>query len=161
VADAIVVNASPLILLSRGKHLNLLHHFAERILLPEPVAREIEAKGPEDVTVLAIRNTSWIEIVPPLPIPQSILLWGLGNGESAVLAFACANPGMEAVLDDLPARKCAAGLDIPVRGTLGIVLAAKQRGFIPQARPILEDLLANGFYLSQLILRNALKRVGE
>ena len=160
-ADAFVVNASPLILLSRGRHLNLLHHFADRIFIPEPVAKEIQAKGSEDITVLAIRNTPWIEIVPSLPIPQSILLWGLGNGESAVLAFACANPGMEAVLDDLPARKCAAGLGIPVRGTLGIVLAAKQRGLIPQARPILEDLLSNGLYLSQNILQTALKRVGE
>jgi predicted nucleic acid-binding protein len=161
VAEALVVNASPLILLSRGKRLELLRHFADRILVPDAVATEIRAKGSEDVTSLALRNTPWIEIVPAKPVPQSILEWGLGNGESAVLAEACANPGMEAVLDDLPARKCAAVLGITVRGTLGIVLASKRLGLVPQARPILEDLLANGLYLSPTILQDALKRVGE
>ena len=32
---------------------------------------------------------------------------------------------LEAVFDDLAARKCAAALSIPVRGTLGLLLLAK------------------------------------
>jgi predicted nucleic acid-binding protein len=34
--------------------------------------------------------------------------------------------------------RLAAALGIPVRGTLGIVLNAKQQGAIPAARPVLE-----------------------
>jgi len=59
--------------------------------------------------------------------------WGLGPGESSVLALANKHPGMEAIIDDLAGRKCAAYLKIPVRGTLGIVLVLKKRGVIPQA----------------------------
>ncbi|MCD4726245.1 MAG: DUF3368 domain-containing protein, partial [Pirellulales bacterium] len=46
-------------------------------------------------------------------------------------------------------------------GTLGIVLAAKRRGVIHRARPILEDLIASGLYLHRRVLDEALKRVDE
>mgnify|MGYP006431912889 CR=1 FL=1 len=67
----------------------------------------------------------------------------------------------EAIIDDLAARKCAASINIPVRGTLGIVLTAKQRGLIPQARPVIEDMMSAGLYLSRKVLDQALQRVGE
>jgi len=161
VADTVVANASPLIFLSRAGHLPLLHHFAGRVLVPRPVADEIRLKGGEDVTARAISETSWMEVVPAPTIPEEISQWGLGPGEAAVLAIAAANPGMEAVIDDLAGRKCAAHLGIPVRGTLGIVLAAKRRGLIPQAQVVIEDMLRSGLYLSRPVLHEALRRVDE
>lgn len=158
---AAVINASPLIFLSRGHHIDLLHHFVDRILVPKPVAEEIMARGPEDETVQAIKNTLWIEIVESPDVPETILYWGLGQGESSVLAFAQANPAIEAIIDDLAGRKCAAYLGIPVRGTLGIVLAAKKRGLIPEARSVMEDIIRSGLFLSRGVLEEALRRVGE
>ena len=67
----------------------------------------------------------------------------------------------EAIIDDQAGRKCAASLNIPVRGTLGIVLVAKKRGMIPKARPIIEDMMITGLYLSRKIVDEALRRVGE
>ena len=86
---------------------------------------------------------------------------GLGAGESSVLAYAHHHAGVEAIIDDLAGRRCAATFNIPVRGTLGIVLTLKQRGIIAAARPILEDLIRSGLYLSRDVLDEALKRVGE
>ena len=68
---------------------------------------------------------------------------------------------MEAIIDDLAGRKCATCLKIPVRGTLGIVMTAKKRGIVPQARPVIEHLIRSGLYLSSQILDEALKRIGE
>ena len=85
----------------------------------------------------------------------------LGPGESSVLTYAYANPAMEAIIDDLNGRRCAAVLKIPVRGILGILLVAKKRGLIPEARPVIEELIKTGLYLSRQILDEALKRVGE
>jgi predicted nucleic acid-binding protein len=48
-----------------------------------------------------------------------------------------------------------------VRGTLGIVLAAKRPGLIAAARPVMADLTAAGLYLSERVLDEALRRVGE
>jgi predicted nucleic acid-binding protein len=42
-----------------------------------------------------------------------------------------------------------------------MILLAKQRGLIPQARPVLEELIRGGMYLSRPILDEALRRVGE
>lgn len=100
-------------------------------------------------------------MVPEPVVPRNILEWGLGAGESSVLALAASHPRMEAIIDDLAARKCASCLGIPVRGTLGIVLAAKRRGLIPRARPVMEELIRGGLYLSRAVLDEALKRVNE
>ena len=62
---------------------------------------------------------------------------------------------------DLAARRCAMTLDIPVRGTLGLVLLAKKRGIIPLARPVLEQLKKAGMYLSNSVINQALAQVGE
>lgn len=103
----------------------------------------------------------WLEIVSTPAVPQVILEWGLGRGESSVLAIALSHHGMEAIVDDLVGRKCARSLGIPVRGTLGIVLVAKKRGLIPSARSVMEDLIGAGLYLSPRVLADALSRVGE
>ena len=68
--------------------MELLRHFASRILVPESVANEILMKGPEDITAKALDSTSWLEVVPVVPVSEKILEWGLGPGESSVLAFA-------------------------------------------------------------------------
>jgi predicted nucleic acid-binding protein len=86
---------------------------------------------------------------------------GTGPGESAVLTWAHAHVGSEAIIDDLAGRRCAAAFHIPVRGTLGLVLVAKQRGRIPSARQILEQLRQSGMYLSDPAMNNALRLIGE
>lgn len=159
-AEAAVIDASPLIFLARSRHLDLLHYFAREVWVPGPVAEEILQRGERDVTAQAIQNTPWLVTCPVPEIPASILTWRLGAGESATLALATAH-SLEAIIDDLAGRKCAASLAIPVRGTLGIVLIAKQRGLIPQARPVIEDMMTAGLYLSRKVLDQALQRVDE
>lgn len=62
---------------------------------------------------------------------------------------------------DLAARRGAAALEIPVRGTLGLVLVAKQRGELVAARPVLEQLRQAGMYLSDAVMNRVLAMVGE
>lgn len=157
---AAVIDASPLILLARSRHLDLLRHIAREVWVPEPVAEEILRRGAQDITARAIENTPWLTLRPAPEIPATILEWRLGAGESATLALARAH-GLEAMIDDLAGRKCAASLDISVRGTLGLVLVAKQRGLISAARPVVEDMMTAGLYLSRRVLDQALRRVGE
>ncbi len=156
-----VVNASPLIFFSRSKRLALLQDFFHKILVPAPVAEEIAVRGANDITAQSIAGTAQFEVIPSPPISGDIVAWGLGPGESSVLAIAQANPGMTAILDDLSGRKCAAILNIPVRGTLGIVLAARRRGQIQSARLVMDELITSGLYLSRRVLDEAMERAGE
>ena len=161
VAEKAIINASPLIFLSRSHHLELLKAFASEVWVPESVATEILHRGQQDITAQAIKETEWLVTKSVPNIPISIAEWRLGAGESSVLALASEHPGTEVVIDDLAGRKCAASLNIPVRGTLGIVLIAKKRGLIPKARPVIEDMMTAGLYLSKKVTNQALRRVGE
>jgi predicted nucleic acid-binding protein len=155
------VNASPLIFLSRAGLLDLLQLAAHELVVPHAVAAEILQRGPNDPAAQALNNTAWLPIIQTPPVPPSIQAWGLGKGESAVLAWAHAHPGTEAILDDLPARRCAAAHVVPVRGTLGLVLIAKQRGRIAAARPVLLQMRQAGMYLSERVMNQALALIGE
>jgi len=161
VAEPAVVNASPLVFLTRVGLLQILRLAGEPVVVPRAVVDEIKQYGPADRTAAALRAAGWLKEVDPIPIPPAIETWDLGSGETSVLAWAIANPGSAAVLDDLAARRCAASLAIPVRGTLGLILTAKRRGVIAEARPVLQRLRAAGMYLSDNVMERALKTVGE
>jgi predicted nucleic acid-binding protein len=161
VAEPPAVNASPLIFLARAGLLDFLQLVAETIMVPTSVLMEIQRRGPTDITVQALQNAAWIVYIEDPPIPRLLQAWDLGEGESAVLAWAYAHPDTEAIIDDLAGRRCAAALGIPVRGTLGLVLTAKRRGRISQARPVLERLRHAGMYLSDHVMNQALRLVGE
>ncbi len=130
-------------------------------MVPTSVAAEIQRRGPTDLTTQAIQNTAWVVLIEDPTIPGLIQAWDLGPGESAVLVWAYSHPGTEAIIDDLIARRCAATLGIPVRGTLGLALTAKKRGRIPAARPVLDRLRQSGMYLSERVISQALALMGE
>ena len=159
--DIAVVNASPLIFFSRSGFWDLLATVARRLIIPQAVADEILKRGEQDPTARQLRSDPQAEIIQFGQIPMAVEIWGLGLGESAVIAIARVTPGAVAVIDDLAGRKCAATFGLLVRGTLGIVLLAKQRGAIPAARPVIDDLLKAGMYLSRSVLDGALALIGE
>jgi predicted nucleic acid-binding protein len=156
-----VIDSSPLILLTKAKLLNILQIFYPEVLVPSTVATEIRQYGTTDVTFQSLIQTEWLVIVETPSVPESVRAFNLDPGESAVLAWAYSHPETEAILDDLAARRCADSLGIPVRGTLGLVLKAKQQGKIPSARSILEQLRQSGMYLSERVLNQSLEIVGE
>lgn len=160
-ADAAVVNASPLIFLSKAGLIDLLHIVSPQVMVPEPVAAEIGRRGASDVTARVLADTPWLVPVPVKTIPPLIQAWDLGEGETAVLAYALENPGMIAIIDDGAGRRCAEVLGVPLSGTLGIVLLAKQRGMIPSARQVVATLKQHGMFLSEMTIDRALALVGE
>src|SRR5262249_8989378 len=103
----------------------------------------------------------WLKITPAPPTPPSVLSWSLGAGESSVLAVALTDPDCEAILDDRGARRCAQALKVGFRGTLGLVVLAKQIGSIPSARPVVEQRRQVGLFLTDDLANQALALVGE
>jgi len=158
-AEAAVVDASPPILLSRARQLDLLKILGPSIAVPTAVAAEIQAKA-ADEAARALQHPWLMPVIDP-PLPAAIAKLGLGAGESAVLGWALSHPGSMAILDDFEGRRCAQTLQIPVIGTLGIVLTAKRTGRISNARVIVEALVGHGMYLSVSIREKALALVGE
>lgn len=155
------MNASPLIFLTRLNLLEVLHEPGVPVVVPSAVFTELGGLGPNDPAALAVGQSSWLQIVPTPPIPPSVQAWTLGAGESAVLAVALEEPDSQAILDDLAARRCARALNIPLQGTLGLILVAKQLGMIPAVRPVLDTLRQTGMYVSDQLTRQVLDQAGE
>jgi uncharacterized protein len=85
----------------------------------------------------------------------------LGAGETEVLALALERAGALAILDDRLARRTAAVLGVPLRGTLGLLLEAKARGLVAAVEPLLNQLRSCGFRLSVETAHEFLARAGE
>ncbi len=156
-----VVNASPLILLAKVGHIDLLPRLTEQLIIPSSVVGEVEAGSALDPAQEWLRGDGAIWIRPDLVPAPPVAGWDLGAGETAVLSWAHLNREFEAILDDRAARKCASIQGIPVRGTLGVILAAKLRHLIPKARSVCEAIVRAGLRIDSTVLREALALIGE
>jgi predicted nucleic acid-binding protein len=158
-----IVNASPMVFLTRLDQVDLLREPGVDVLVPDAVLDELARLSQDDPAAAAVRSTPWIQVVPTPAIPDFLRAWKLGAGETAVLALYLAEigPHKDVVIDDWKARRRAEGLGIPVQGTLALLLMAKSLGRIDAVRPLLERLRQSGMYLSDQLMHRVLKRAGE
>jgi predicted nucleic acid-binding protein len=159
VSEIWVVNATPVIVPAKAAHLHLLTDSCRELLVPDAVVAEILAGPPSDPAREAVRRGLGQTAACP-QIPSRLLEWGLGSGETAVLALALERK-LTAVLDDAAARTCARAIGIEVIGTLGVVLRARKKAIIPSAAVVLRGLRASGLYLDDKVVRPALEAIGE
>ncbi len=155
--DVLFVNASPLIFLGNADRLDLLQAIAGRIIVPQAVYDEVAGSPHVDAASRAVVNARWIEREQPKAIPNTVVEWDLGLGESAVIALALTALGSTAVIDDLSGRKCALSHGINVMGTLGVVIAAGRCGHIDDPRRVMFELRAAGMWLSESVIERALQ----
>ena len=159
-SDILVVNASPLIALAEIGYERLLSALAKSVLVPTAVEAEILA-GPQGDPARRLLEHGWAQTVEPTIVPAQVIEWGLGSGESAVLAVALETPGSTAVLDDAAARTAARSLGVPVIGTLGLIVRAKQHQQLSSAATVIAQLKSAGLYLDDQLVRVVLQQIGE
>ncbi len=158
--DTWITNTSPIISLAKIDRLHLLTKLCRELLVPRPVVAEI-LDGPVSDPARQVFEHGWGIIVSPKDVPSKLVEWGLGPGETAVLAVALERNSATAVLDDAAARTCAKAMRIEVVGTLGVVLRAKRKGLIPSAADVLKTLIEAGLHLDQEVVASALHGIGE
>lgn len=155
------LNASPLIVLARVGLEDLPQSLAAEVVVPLPVAKEIGAGPLLDPARQALASDRFTVVYMP-PAPPELLAWDLGPGETAVLSWAIAQNGWTVILDDAEARRCARAFSIPVKGTLALLVMAKQYGIISSAAEVIQTLVNTGFHLDDQLIRRVLaETVGE
>ena len=98
----------------------------------------------------------------PLTDSQSASLYDeLDRGEASVLALAKEHNAQLVIIDERKARGEARRFGLPVKGTVGVLLEAKQKGLIDAIKPLLETLQAKGMYLEQSLIDTALRLAEE
>jgi hypothetical protein len=58
-------------------------------------------------------------------------------------------------------REVAQERGLAVRGTLGVLVQARQSDVLPALKPVLETLVAEGFRIAPALVRRALAHVAE
>ncbi len=155
-----VVNASPVIALARIGCAEWLDSLATELVIPAAVVAEVEA-GPADPARELLASGRFPIVTAPPP-PAEVADWALGAGETSVLSWAAGHPGWTAIIDDLPARRCARALGLPHKGTLAVVILARQHGLTDSAAEVVRGLLRAGLRLDEAVIREALAAtVGE
>jgi len=149
----VVCNASPLIALEQIGQLQVLNTLFGAVLVPPAVAAEV-------APTLAL--PTWIQSrTPAQGIGPLVLGASLGRGESEAITLALEVGARLVVLDDRAARRLAQALRFPVAGTLGILLAGKQRRQIAALKPCLDELLLHDFYIAPSLYSQVLRDAGE
>lgn len=85
----------------------------------------------------------------------------LGAGETEAIGLALELGTHVVALDDRRARRLARTLGLPLVGTAGLLLAAKQDGLVPSLKPQLEALIRLGFFVGPAVVSGVLAEAGE
>ena len=156
-----ILDASPIILLGKAGLLKTISPLAESWIVPEGVVAEVEAKRPIEPYLTDLAKNSNVSLSLVEHIHPLIATWDLGQGEAEVLTLAMQRSGAGVVLDDLQARKCATLFQMPLVGSLGLLVMAKRTGHIHAARAGFEKLIKAGLRIDFAILDRIYKKIGE
>ncbi len=157
----LICDTSPIQYLHQLGLLCVLPALSDRVLIPPAVAEEISVGQVLGVDLPDLATLDWITVQHPISEAARPLVVNLGPGETQVLMLALEIPEAIVVLDDALARDMAAALNLPLTGTLGLLLDAKQAGLIPKVCPLLDQLQALRFRLADHTRIAVLKLAGE
>ncbi len=85
----------------------------------------------------------------------------LHDGEVEVMILAREIEADLVVIDDYAARKTAEYIGLNLTGTVGVLIKARQNGYIDRVMPIVQVMEQNGIYYSERLKEQIRKIVGE
>lgn len=158
----IVSNTTPLSELAKIDRLDLLQTLFTKILIPPAVYTELTTGNHPATT--AIPAATWIEtrvVHQAERIEQLLQTPGLDRGECAAITLAQELNADRLLMDERAGRRLAQQLGLPVIGTIGILLLAKQLGILNEIAPLLNDLIDQGKWMSSTFYRQVLQMADE
>lgn len=147
----VITDTSVLIAFEQIDRLDLLPGLFPYVIAPPAVVAEIAAR-PSWLHVVAVQDQTLVAEHRTL---------SLDVGEAEAIALAREHPGATLLLDERRGRRFARSLNLPVVGSVGILVRAKQAGLVSAVRPLLDALLHHGFFLSEAVYRRILEQAGE
>ena len=144
----VIVNSTPLIALSKINQLDLLKGLYGEVTIPEAVFHEVTAKN-DSVKTKLLESRAWVHSQQVTDTSDKRMYKAkLHDGEVEVMILAQEVKADLVIIDDNAARKTALYLGLPLTGTIGVLLRAKEKGLIPKVMPLVENLEQNGLYVS-------------
>jgi predicted nucleic acid-binding protein len=149
--DIVISDTSCLILLDKIQSLDILNKLFSSIYTTQEVAFEFGKSLPNWIKIKSPKNKEYV----------NLLSLEVDSGEASAIALALEIGNSIVILDDFKARRLALKLEISFTGTLGILLRAKELGYIPSIRTILEKIQRTNFRFSEKLFLEILKEANE
>ena len=156
----VIANNTPLVALWSIGQLSLLQNLYDEVLIPQAVYDEFLAtERPLRQEILEM--SPWIKLAPLANPRQALVYVGLDQGEAEVLALANEVSARLVIIDEARGRQYAKRLGLPLTGTLGVLLAAKDKGLVSNLIPLINGLLREGLHLAPELVTKVLTLAGE
>lgn len=159
-AQPAISNNTPLVALWVLNRLDLLRSLFGEVLIPNAVYVEFIAIE-RIARQHALRDAPWVRPVNVADPRRVQVFSGLGPGEAEVLALAQECGAGLVIMDEAKGRRYAQRMGLPLTGTLGVLLLAKERGLVVSLAPLLTDLQAAGLRLHPALIARVLEIAGE
>lgn len=156
-----VADGGPILSFARTNLLDLLRQVVGTIVIPDAVYAEIVIQGVGKPGSSEVQAASWINrgtvedrsLVDRLPTRLH-----LGEREAIALAKEL---GTALLVDEHDAKRTPSQLSIPVVASLRMLKEAKDRGIISPVKPGLDELIAVGTYISDILYHAFLRDAAE
>lgn len=158
----VVSNAGPLITLSKLGKLNLLKELYGTIVIPDAVQYEVVVQGKGAIGAEEVANSVWITVEAVTnKLAVELLRERLDIGESEAIILSLESKADLLLMDEARGRRISEGRGIKLIGTLGLLAVAKKRGVITKIKPLLDQLISVGFYMSSSLYQAMLSQLEE
>jgi predicted nucleic acid-binding protein len=151
----VVADATPVNILIRVRHIDVLGHLFRRVLLPPEVLAELShTNTPAEVKSYVASLPEWMTVQPashPRQLPP------LDVGETAAICLAQEVRADAILLDEKAGRRIAVREGLNVIGTLGILERAAEIGLLQLAEAI-ERLGGTDYHIDPGFIAQALER---
>jgi uncharacterized protein len=159
-ARPVVVNSTPLVAFWAIGRLDILRSLFGEIMIP-PAVREEFLSTEKETRRKTLRDESWIRVIALKSPNRTGAFATLDEGEAQVLALAEEQNASLVLIDERKARRYAERLKLPLSGTLGVLLLAKEERIIPVIAPLLKAIQEAGLYLHDELVEQVLHMAGE
>ncbi len=152
-------NTTPFIALASIDQLSLLPRLFERIHVVQQVVDECRAG--HRIRVPDLTKLPWIETVDASSLIHPTLLLALDKGEKHTLDMAVKYQADWVVIDEKIGRNVAEYLGLKVVGTLGVLLKAKQAGWIDSFTENVLAMQSQGIFYHPGLIKKLAATIGE
>jgi len=148
----IIGDSSALIALSVVNKLELLEQLYENLYVPQAVFDEVTQVGRPQSDKLRRFLQSKVNRVE-----LNLTKLGLGLGELEAITLYKKLDAEVLLIDDNRAKKYAVLNGVRVIGSLGVLIKAKEEGYIEQVKPLVEEIMKSEVYISDKLMWKVLE----
>lgn len=159
-AKPVVTNNTPLVAFWAIQRLDILQSLFGEVLMPPAIRDEFLALQTE-LREQSLEQNPWIRVEKLARPARAKIFSGLDTGEAETLALAEEVEARLVLVDEKKGRRYAERLGLPITGSMGLLLMAKEAGLVEQVAPLLFALEEAGLFIGQELKEKVLTLAGE